>query len=121
MRKVTDRLLERLHLVRWSDYKAIRDVAKNDSKLCADLVGECNSQGRIIDELSDENAKLKTENDKLNSQLTKMADDYTKLEEKLERVNEKRASLREYLGNIQDLTMAAFGEDDWPKYPDEKR
>ena len=92
--------------------KEYKTMADHNAKLCADLVEECNSQGKIIDELSDENARLK-------QKLTSLADEYTNLEEKLDRLKEKRQGLRDYLDKIQDLTMVALGEDEWPKYPDD--
>jgi uncharacterized membrane-anchored protein YhcB (DUF1043 family) len=97
MKKVTDRLLERLHLVRWSDYKAIRDMAKNDSKLCADLVGECNSQSKIIDELSDENARLK-------EQLAKASEDLASNEESYDSLRNRLLHASETLALIHSMT-----------------
>lgn len=39
--------------------KNYKMMADHNAKLCADLVEECNSQGKIIDELTEENARLK--------------------------------------------------------------
>lgn len=44
------------NFLRAKEYKTMAD---HNAKLCADLVEECNSQGKIIDELSDENDRLK--------------------------------------------------------------
>lgn len=65
-----DRILGKLHLVRESDYKkaidsltaayrTAKEQSNHDSELAAALVDEAQNQGKIIDELSDENAKLR--------------------------------------------------------------
>lgn len=69
---MTDKLLDRLHLVRRSKYDIVREGMHKNGELCADLVEECQSQGKIIDELSDENAKLKEMVDKQAHELWQM-------------------------------------------------
>lgn len=56
-------LLNKMGLVKKSDYDALRRMWNNDSRLAASLMEECQRLQRDNDELSDENARLISDNE----------------------------------------------------------
>lgn len=118
--KLPRKLQDLLGLVPMSDYNELTELkdriinarhtaeeqAINNSKLCADLVEECNSQGKIIDELTDENAKLK-------EHLSKLADDYAKLEEETNRAQNSLDATRDALDATRDALDHIWGLADY--------
>lgn len=77
--KVGNKLLRKLGYVPYSEvenlrdaWKTARDQADHNSKLCADLVIECQDQSKIIDELTTENDKLRQTVDNLRNALTEI-------------------------------------------------
>ena len=79
--------------------KNYKMMADHNAKLCADLVEECNSQGKIIDELTEENADLKARNSRL-------VDDYRTMEKKLFDTNAELDKARSALDKIWSLADA---------------
>lgn len=93
--KLPRKLQNLLGLVPMSDYNELAETkdrisnarhtaeeqADHNAKLCADLVEECNSQGKIIDELTDENAGLKEMVDKQAYELKRLHSEYDALAE----------------------------------------
>lgn len=77
--KVGNKLLRKLGYVPYAEvenmrdaWKTARDQVDHDSKLCADLVIECQNQSKIVDDLTTENEKLRQTIDNLRNALAEI-------------------------------------------------
>ena len=111
-----DKILHKLHLVRESEhrkavdsltaaYRTARDQSNHDSELAAALVDEAQNQGKIIDDLSDENARLRKQiegEDKLRDEI---ADLNNLLRERGLKIEDYKSTVEDVRNTLRSLLL----------------